>query len=95
MGNPITVEPKVWEDIHRAYVAEHIGKAIDICDDIANSLALYAMTGQSVYWKDAFSLINHLAERAHGGSLNRVRAIAYFVCEACDSDICEHADQYN
>lgn len=95
MTNPITVEPKVWEDTHRAYVAEHIGKAIDICDEIADNLALYAMTGQSVYFTNARDFINALGERAHGGSLSRIRAIAYFVCERCDSDICEHADNYN
>ncbi len=95
METPITVNPAVWEDIHRAYVREHITKAIDLCDDIMNNLAIFAETGRADLWKDTVGLINLLGERAHRGSLSRVRAIAYYYCDNCKSDLCDHAVQVN
>jgi hypothetical protein len=95
MTNTITVEPKVWADIHRPYVAEHVGYGVDSCERIADMLTLYSMTGQAVYWQDAMTLVRSLNENMTRGSLNRVRAIAYFVCEPCDSDLCDHAERFN
>lgn len=93
--NPITPSPAVWQDAHRAYVIEHTLKAIWQCEDIAEMLTLYVSTGKRVYWRDALALINNLEEKANRGSLNRIRSVAYFMCDDCDSDICEHADSYN
>jgi len=93
--NTITVEPKVWEDIHRSYVAEHIASGVHLCDRIADMLALYSETGQTVFWKDAMTLVRSLEQDMTRGSLNRVRSIAYFVCPECDSDLCDHAERYN
>ncbi len=94
METPIEVSPKVWEDIHRPYVAEHIAKAMDQAQSIADMLQAYAETGRKVFWKDAMHLLDNLQEKAYRGALARVRETAYFVCEACDSDICEHTDKY-
>jgi hypothetical protein len=95
MNKPLAPQPKVWEDIHHAYVAEHIEKALRQCEEIADALVLYAETGRSVYWKDARMLINDLETKVNHGSLARVREVAYFVCETCDSDICDHAERFN
>ncbi len=95
MGNPIHPSPKVWDDAHRAYVKEHTLEAIAQCVAIEEMLTLYVNTGKRVYWRDALSLINNLEEKANRGSLNRIRSVAYFMCDDCDSDICEHADKYN
>ena len=95
MNKPLAPSPHVWEDIHRGYVAEHIEKALAQCEEIADALVLYVETGKSVYWKDARMLINNLEEKVNRGSLARVREVAYFVCQTCDSDICDHAERFN
>lgn len=85
----------VWDSIHGSYIREHIGNAVDITTDIASMLDTYIATGERHYWKEAMNLVNVLQERMTVGSLARIKKLAYFVCERCDSDICDHALEYN
>jgi hypothetical protein len=95
MTNLTSPPASVWDGIHHSYVREHVAKAQSTCESIADMLNAYADTGNAVYWKDALMLIRSLEDNMTMGSLHRIKKLAYFVCEPCDSDICDHALAYN
>lgn len=85
----------VWDEIHRTYIAEHASRTLDLISDLEAHFERYIATGDKYHWREVQNLLRVMEERMTAGSLARIAELAYFVCEQCDSDICDHAIRYN